>query len=63
MPANDQVRGQRHSDCNISPSEAQDAVHEAEGFLFPLRKMLIMLPSLNAKHIDPLEQRAPYGYL
>lgn len=24
--------------------------------------MLIMLPSLNAKHIDPLEQRAPYGY-
>lgn len=24
--------------------------------------MLIMLPSLNAKHIDPLEQTAPYGY-
>lgn len=30
--------------------------------LFSPSKTLIMLPSLNAKHTDPLKQRVPYGY-
>lgn len=55
------MTGKHHSDCNVSHLRAQDAVHKAKEFIFSLQKMLIMLPSLNVKHIDPLEQRAPYG--
>lgn len=62
IPAWDLVTEKHRSDYNVSPAKAQDAVHKAKGFLFPPQKMLIMLPSLIAKHIDPLEQREPYGY-